>query len=320
MCKRNWLYRRARKTGQAAWMSEYKAARNKTLAKLRKEKQSYFDKHVNNVSSEQFWKTMKFLKKDAVSIPTLVDDGHKAIEDQDKANVLSSFFSKCFNTSMPPLSESDVPPVPRVDNHDLDSHDDLGELLCTEEVFKLLQWIDTTKASGPDWISGKMLKATAASIAYPIAKIFNKSIRSCTFPNSWKDCFIVPIPKSNNHSSPNNYRPVSLLPILSKLLEKHIHGVLFHHLETTQPVSNYQLGFQAGKSTVTALIETTHNWLQLLENGLEVGAIFFDFKKAFDSVPHRALLQFRNLRIWVSTAIYRSAGFRATSPTVSNRL
>ena len=60
----------------------------------------------------------------------------------------------------PPLSESDVPPVPRVDNHDPDSHDDLRELLCTEEeVFKLLQSIDTTKASGPDRISGKMLKA-----------------------------------------------------------------------------------------------------------------------------------------------------------------
>ena len=60
MRKRNWLYRRARKTGQAAWMSKYKAARNKTLAMLQKEKQSYFDKHVNNVSSKQIWKTMRF--------------------------------------------------------------------------------------------------------------------------------------------------------------------------------------------------------------------------------------------------------------------
>ena len=307
MHKRKWLYRRARKTGQSAWKKKYKAARNETLKMLRKEKQDYFDKYVNNVSTKQFWKTMKYLRKDAVSIPTLIDNDHnKAIEDQDKANMLSSFFSKCFYSSLPPLFDSDldiISPVSGINSAPDSSNsssgdspgssdDNLDNLLCTEEeVLRLLQSIDTSKANGPDKISGKMLKATATSIAYPITILFNKSIRSGTFPTCWKDSLVVPIPKSNNHSSPNNYRPVSLLSILSKLLEKHVHGVLFHYLEETQPISNYQWGFQAGKSTATALIETTHRWLQLLESGVEVGAIFFDFKKAFDSVPHRALLQ-----------------------------
>ena len=86
MHKRNWLYRRAKKTGQSTWKSKYKAARNETLKMLRKEKQGYFDKHINNVSTKQFWKTMKFLNKDAVLIPTLIDNDHnKAIDDQDKA-------------------------------------------------------------------------------------------------------------------------------------------------------------------------------------------------------------------------------------------
>ena len=69
---------------------------------LHKEKQGYiFDKHVNNMSTKQFLKTMKFLEKDTVSITTLIDNDHnKAIEDQDKANMLSSFFSKCFNSSL----------------------------------------------------------------------------------------------------------------------------------------------------------------------------------------------------------------------------
>ena len=294
MRKRNWLFRRAKNAGpaQAQWKSKYKIARNKALTMLRKEKQAYFDKNVNNVNNKEFWKTIKFLNKGSVSIPTLVDDEHdKAIEDQDKANMLSSFFSKCFNTSLPPLFNANSTPVSGVcDAASPDNPDDRPEeLFCTEEeVLKLLQSIDTSKANGPDKISGKMLKATANTIAYPIAKLFNKSIMNCTFPTCWKDSFIVPIPKSNNHSSPSNYRPVSLLSILSKLLEKHIYGVLFRSVE---PISNYQWGFQAGKSTVTALLETTHNWLQLLESGCEVGAIFFDFKKAFDSVPHRALIQ-----------------------------
>ena len=143
-----------------------------------------------------------------------------------------------------------------------------------------------------DQISGKMLKMTALSIAYPVTVIFNKSIASGVFPTSWKSSYVVPILKANCYNSPSNYRPVSLLPILSKLLEKHIYStsLLNHHLQNTQPLSNFQWGFQAGKSTVSALLEITHNKLQLMEKGHEVGAVFFfGLKKSFDSIPHRAL-------------------------------
>ena len=277
-------------SGLPSWKNKYKAARNKALTMLRRAKQKYFDSCINSASNKQFWKTIKSLKRDAVIIPTLTDDDHnEAIGDQDKANMLSSFFSKCFNTIQPPLSDSDTQ---QLITDRVDGADNLDTLLCTEEeVLHLLQTIDTTKANGPDQISGKMLKMTALSIAYPITVIFNKSIASGVFPTSWKSSYVVPIPKANCYNNPSNYRPVSLLPILSKLLEKHIYSLLNHHLQNTQPLSNFQWGFQAGKSTVTALLETTHNWLQLMEEGHEVGAVFFDLKKAFDSVPHRALLQ-----------------------------
>ena len=62
------------------------------------------------------------------------------------------------------------------------------------------------------------------------------------------------------------------------------------HLETHHPLSSSQWGFQSGKATVTALLETTHNWYQLMDAGKKIGAVFFDLKKAFDTVPHRALL------------------------------
>ena len=123
--------------------------------------------------------------------------------------------------------------------------------------------------------------------------------------------------RSNNRSSPNNYRPASLLPILSKLLEKHIHGVLFHHLETTQPISNYQWGFQAGKSTVTTLNYSQLATAQCLKTGLRWEPYSLILRRL--SILSLIGLYFRNLRIWVSTAIY-CGGFRATSPTVSNGL
>ena len=85
-------------------------------------------------------------------------------------------------------------------------------------------------------------------------------------------------------SEPFNYRPISLLSVLSKLLERHMYSQITSHLETHHPLSTSQWGFQSGRSTVTALLETTHNWLQFMDTGKEVGAVFFDLQKAFDSM------------------------------------
>ena len=137
------------------------------------------------------------------------------------------------------------------------------------------QSINVCKASGPDQVSGRMLKFTAASIAAPVTKLFNQSLSTGCFPVTWKRSNIVPIPKSGDKASPANYRPVSLLPILSKLLERHIMSLLLQHLMEMQPISDSQWIFQRGKSTVTALLETTHNWFEMLERGKEVEAVFF---------------------------------------------
>ena len=102
---------------------------------------------------------------------------------------------------------------------------------------------------------------------------------------------VVPVPKSNTHANPSNFRPISLLPILSKLLEHHIHYLLAEHLSLHYPISSAQWGFQSRKSTVTALLTSAYEWFQQLDAGAEVCAVFFDLRKAFDSVPHRALLE-----------------------------
>ena len=102
---------------------------------------------------------------------------------------------------------------------------------------------------------------------------------------------VVPIPKSDNHSSPTNYRPISLLSIVSKLLERHVHHVILDHLEEHFPLSNRQWGFTEGKGTITSLIATVHDWLCNLDQGNDICIIFFDYKKAFDSVPHGPLME-----------------------------
>jgi len=115
----------------------------------------------------------------------------------------------------------------------------------------------------------------------------------------WKMANIIPVPKSNSHTSPSNYRPISLLPTLRKLLKHPIHFLFTEHLSLHHPISCSQWGFQRGKSTVAALLTATHEWFQQLGARREVCAVFFDLRKTFDSVPHRALLEkFKQLTLF----------------------
>ena len=91
---------------------------------------------------------------------------------------------------------------------------------------------------------------------------------------------VVPIPKSSDRSSPTNYHPISLLSILSKTLEHHIHWLISTHLAESQLVSEKQWGFLPGKGTVTALLATTYQWFQVLEERKDVCIIFLTFEKS----------------------------------------
>ena len=109
-------------------------------------------------------------------------------------------------------------------------------------------------------------------------------------PQQWKKSRVVPIPKVSAPKSPDNYCPISLLGILSKVLERHVYNLIATHLETN-PLSDFQWGFRLGCSTVSALLTVVDEWLRVLEDGKEICAIFFDYHKAFDSVPHRPLME-----------------------------
>ena len=108
------------------------------------------------------------------------------------------------------------------------------------------------------------------------------SIASGKLPTDWKSSLVVPIPKKGDLSDPSNYRPISLLPVLSKVLEHE--QLLYDNLLEYAPISTKQWGFLPGRSTTDAVLSVTHDWHQTLDSGLEVCAIFFDLQKAFDSV------------------------------------
>ena len=135
-----------------------------------------------------------------------------------------------------------------------------------------------------------MLKPIASSVAQSLCLLFNKSIRLCSLPHDWKLTNIVPIPKSNSSSNVSNYRPISLLSVISKICEKYISFIILDHPEANHILSDSQWGFWEGRSTCGALLDLTHMWQLHLNRGHDVIVVFFYYAKAFDSIPHSYLL------------------------------
>ena len=205
MRKRNLLYRKAHNSNSAEIWDKYRIARNQLMSKLREEKSAYFS-CLNPRNCKSFWQAIKYINKKESSIPTPKDDSSSmvATSSSDKANMLNSFFVRCFNHVLPPLSPESHPNTEIIDSELL--HD----LLCTEEgVCRYLLALDTTKASGADGISAKMLKETAVSIAPATSKLFNTSLVLGELPAKWKHALITPIPKSNEMAAVSNYRPIN---------------------------------------------------------------------------------------------------------------
>ena len=102
---------------------------------------------------------------------------------------------------------------------------------------------------------------------------------------------MLPVYKDDIKSEASNYRPISILPIVSKIIEKIIFNQLYEYLTTNNLLAESQHCFRPQHSTVTALLEATNNWYLNIDNGLLNGALFLDLKKVFDTVNHEILLR-----------------------------
>ena len=123
-----------------------------------------------------------------------------------------------------------------------------------------------------------------------MCSIFNQSIRSGIFPREWKCAKVIPLFKEGNHSDLNNYRPISIVPIVAKVFERIIYDQVCSYLTENNLISSQQSGFRSLHSTVTALLEATNNWTFNVDKGSVNAVVFLDLKNAFDTVDHTILL------------------------------
>ena len=159
-------------------------------------------------------------------------------------------------------------------------------------VFALneLKQLKRNKATGVDELPPGMLKDVKEYIAEPLCYILNLSAETSTVPLKWKIARLIPTHKSGSRDQPINFCPISVLPVLSKLLEKAVHWQHRNFLEEENLLSDRQFGFRAGRSTNLAATLFVDDIRNDVDKGSIVGAVFIDLSKAFDTISHHILL------------------------------
>lgn len=165
--------------------------------------------------------------------------------------------------------------------------------LSVHEVGKSIAKMASKKSSGPDEICPKILKMSLPYIVDSLTFVYNLCIQHNTFPAVLKDAKVIPLPKSKTADNISNFRPISLLSVLSKPLEKHVQKTLLQYVNERNLLYDLQSGFRPKHSCHTALTRLVDTWLiSINEAGAPItGAVFLDFSKAFDLVDHNILLE-----------------------------
>ncbi len=229
---------------------------------------------------KRFWSFFK-AKTKARSLPSIIKcGGQEATTAPEKSEIFNNYFYSVFtapetNPNLPIIQEFPNPTLGLLTINGLD-------------VYKVLKNMDPNKALGPDNISPRVLKECASSLAPSLTKFFNLTLRKGSLPDQWKCANVVPIHKKDSKEDATHYRPISLLCVISKVMERCIFNIIYPTLELE--ISDHQHGFLKGKSTSTQMATFIHELSRILDDAGQVDVAYLDFSKAFDSVSHTHLL------------------------------
>ena len=213
-----------------------------------------------------------------------MENGEKkyAKDDKDKAEVFVQYFSSVFTQEsddvLPHFEERKYKEV--LDNIKITRGD----------ILKKLKKIKINKSPGPDQIHPRVLHEISTEISEPLEYIFQSSIANQKLPTQWKHAKVTAIYKKGPKTKPQNYRPVSLTCIICKILEGIIRDHITAHMKINNLFSDKQFGFIEGRSTTLQLLYVLDIWTEILDEGGSLDAIYCDFMKAFDKVPHKRLI------------------------------
>ena len=270
--------------------------KNRVKFKIKQAKSLYyknlFQRNINNMHAT--WKTLKFLMNGTTEpnvIRSLCYNGNVFSEDMDICEIFSDFFAK-----IPLELEAKLPEI----NADATENifvplDNLVEpsILSLSTPLEVSNIISNLKISKQDknCIPIRLLIANRDILSTIISHILNLCMNAKFFPDFLKIAKIIPVFKKGDPTIPSHYRPISILPYLSKIYEKLIYFRLASYFSSNSLFTNHQFGFRKNMSTMDAIIFFTEVLYNALNNKESVINILIDFAKAFDSVNHRILIK-----------------------------
>ena len=267
-----------KETENTLYYKKYSSLRKELKSLIKTKMRSNFDDDFcPNTITKKFWSSIKSISK-STRIPDKMHLNDCIRSDPEQiANLFNKHF--CDQFSDDSLYDIDI-------NF---SNDPFYDFNFNElAIFNALKQINPNKSRGPDNIGGLIIKNCAQSIALPLSILFNISFRTGSMPTQWKIANIVPVHKKGDKSSVQNYRPISLTSIISKIYEKFIRDEMLTHCRHL--LHDNQHGFLPNKSCTTQLLPFSHDISLCLNSGGLVDVVYFDFAKAFDTVNHDIIL------------------------------
>ena len=272
---------------------QFKRYRNYVSREIVLSKKQYYRDLLNGVKNDmkKTWNVINGIlrpnrNRKNCNIKTILSQG--TVLDNNVA--ISNVFNQHFSTIGSIISDT-FPPT----NHESVSNVNIHQSIFFRhvsaiEVSNIINGLKN-KSCHISSYSSRVLKQICSIISPVLSNIINKSLCTGYFPNSLKTARVIPLHKSGSEDDVNNYRPVSILPILSKLFERIVYNRVYSFLEKYNLLNHSQYGFRKGKSTIQAVMDQLEYVYRNIDSGNVVVSFFIDFSKAFDCIDHDILLK-----------------------------
>lgn len=278
MKRRNRLNLKYKRNPSEINWDNFKSARNRVNQMCRNAKRKFIHKSIEDASPQTMWRFLKSLD---------IGKNKSNSNISSDLNGLNNYFAS-LSGSIDPILKLNT--ITSFESIPLPLHDAFTLEPCTVSETKKIFTSLTTKAVGHDNIGRSLLFPLLDVVLLPITNIVNCSLASGIFPDTWKKSFVVPIPKKSAPTELSHYRPISVLPFLSKVIEVTVHRQLSTFLQKNTLLNPYQSGFRSSYSTSTALIKVTDDLRESVDNGKLSLVALLDFSCAFNCVDFDILL------------------------------
>lgn len=291
--KRDQLYRKAVITKDNGDFTEYKMQRNRVVDLIRRQKTNYYNTKIdmNKNNSKEMWKTIKKLvggkscsKHAGIHFGNNIETNGGVIAE--KFNI---YFVESIELISKKISDQDIEKV-------IQGMDECGVTMTKFRLLTLTELRDIVKNlkkknSSVDGITAEILQRAFEVTGDRFLQLINVSLEYGAFPEKWKKSTIVPVEKKPGTDNCEEYRPINMLPVYEKLLEIVVNQQFIKFFEINRLLNMYQAGFRKGNSCESALQTVLMNWKSALSQKKLVAVVFLDFRRAFETVDRRLLLE-----------------------------